>query len=114
MGETKSDLEVVARARRGLHGGAVDGVVEVGSAVEENPEGVAGGIGAGGIGGGGLKEVAVKDPAMAAGAEKGLGARVTWTTRSVRAVWVRFVSLPRPGPWQPAYPRSRNFFLSVA
>lgn len=37
VGETKGDLEFVARARRGLHGGGVDAVGEVGSAVEEDP-----------------------------------------------------------------------------
>ena len=33
----------------------------------------------------------------------------------VVGVWVRrFVFLPGPGPWQPAYPRSRIFFVSLA
>ena len=55
VSEAEGHLEFVARARRGLHGGGVVAVGEVGCAVEENPEGVAGGVGAGGIGGRGVE-----------------------------------------------------------
>ena len=55
VGEAEADLEFVPRAGPALHGGGVVAVGEVGYAVEEDPGGVAGGVGAGWIDDGGLE-----------------------------------------------------------